>query len=233
MLGDRLCWLMVCLMRRETCGHGTPFTLRLPAAVTGALLTQVPGVPRRHEEVLLTGLVVAIASGATGADEPRHAVLIDVEGHGREEIIPDVDLSRTVGWFTNLYPVRLDFGSVDVEEAMAGGAALGRALKLIKEQLRAVPDHGLGYGLLRYLNPQTAAQLAGLRGRDLASTTGPLRGAGGDGLGQRCRGRCAWRRWRSGDAACSCAGGQCADARWPRRGHAKRQLDLGAGVDLG
>ena len=65
----------------------------------------------------------------------------------------DVDLSRTVGWFTSLFPVRLDPGALDLDEAMAGGAALGRALKIIKEQLRALPDNGLGYGLLRYLNP--------------------------------------------------------------------------------
>src|SRR5262249_48758589 len=68
-------------------------------------------------------------------------VVVDVEGHGREEVWSDIDLSRTVGWFTSLYPVRLDVGGVDVEEALAGGAGLGRALKLIKEQLRAVPGN--------------------------------------------------------------------------------------------
>ena len=57
--------------------------------------------------------------------------------------------------------MRRDPGALDVEEAMAGGGALGRALKSIKEQLRALPDNGLGYGVLRYLNPQTASQLAG------------------------------------------------------------------------
>src|SRR6185437_1507173 len=80
----------------------------------------------------------------------------------REEIFGDIDLTRTVGWFTSLYPVRLDPGPLDLEEALAGGAALGRALKAIKEQLRAVPGKGLGYGLLRYLNAGTAAELAGL-----------------------------------------------------------------------
>ena len=90
------------------------------------------------------------------------AVLIDLEGHGREEIFADVDLSRTLGWFTSLFPVRLDAGALDLAEALAGGPALGRALKIIKEQLHAVADHGLGYGLLRYLNAQTALQLAGL-----------------------------------------------------------------------
>ena len=66
-----------------------------------------------------------------------------------------------MGWFTSLFPVRLDPGALDVDDAMAGGGALGRALKSIKEQLRALPDNGLGYGVLRYLNPQTAAQLEG------------------------------------------------------------------------
>ena len=66
-----------------------------------------------------------------------------------------------MGWFTSLYPVRLDPGLFDLEEALSGGPALGRALKTIKEQLRAVPGKGLGYGLLRYLNDATATELAG------------------------------------------------------------------------
>ena len=77
---------------------------------------------------------------------------IDLEGHGREEIFPGVDLSRTVGWFTTpIFPVRLDLEGIDLQEAWGGGKALGRALKSIKEQLRAVPDGGIGYGMLRYL----------------------------------------------------------------------------------
>ena len=81
---------------------------------------------------------------------------------GARRFSPTFELSRTVGWFTSLYPVRLDPGPLDIEEAMAGGAALGRALKLIKEQLQAVPDHGLGFGLLRYLNAQTGTELRAL-----------------------------------------------------------------------
>ena len=132
-------------------------TLTLPASLTGPLLTRVPAAFHGGiNDVLLTGLVLAIADWCRrrgrGADHAGHAVLIDLEGHGREEIFADVDLSRTVGWFTSLYPVRLDAGGLDLDEAIAGGPALGRALKLIKEQLRALPDHGLGYGLLRYLN---------------------------------------------------------------------------------
>ena len=71
----------------------------------------------------------------------------------------DIDLSRTVGGLcTSLFPVRLDLCGADVEEALAGGPALGRALKIIKEQLRGVPTTGWGYGLLRYLNVQTGSQ---------------------------------------------------------------------------
>ena len=67
-----------------------------------------------------------------------------------------VDLSRTVGWFASLCPVHLDPGSVDLAEALSGGAALGQVLKQIKKQLRCLPDKGIGYSLLRYFNPATA-----------------------------------------------------------------------------
>ncbi len=78
---------------------------------------------------------------------------IDVEGHGRdEELAPDVDLSRTVGWFTTKYPVALTVGGLRWAQVVAGDAALGAVIKDAKEQLRALPD-GLTYGLLRYLNP--------------------------------------------------------------------------------
>ncbi|MFC6019995.1 condensation domain-containing protein, partial [Plantactinospora solaniradicis] len=89
-------------------------------------------------------------------------LLVDLEGHGRIPLADGVELSRTVGWFTNSYPVRLDPGAVNFTEVRAGGPAAGRAIKRIKELLRAVPGDGLGYGLLRYLNPDTAPQLANL-----------------------------------------------------------------------
>ena len=148
---------------RDSAGSAGQLMLTLPTALTGALLTRVPSVFHASiNDVLLTGLVVAVTHWC----QQRHrgsgtAVLIDVEGHGREEIFADVDLSRTVGWFTSLFPVRLDPGALDMAEALAGGPALGRTLKMIKEQLHAVGDHGLGHGLLRYLNAQTAVHLAG------------------------------------------------------------------------
>ena len=127
-------------------------------------------------------------------------VLLDLEGHGREEVFADVDLSRTVGWFTSLYPVRLDAGGLDLEEALAGGPALGRAVKTIKEQLRAVPDKGLGYGLLRYLNCETAsAACRACGGADrvqLSRTFGGPAGRTGPGPTRRCGWAAAIRRCR-------------------------------------
>ena len=121
-------------------------TVALPAALTSALLTRVPAAFHAGiDDLLLSALAIAIGEGREGP------LLIDLEGHGRES--ERFDLSRTVGWFTCLFPVRLDLGGVD-------RGNLGGALKRVKEQLRAVPGKGLGYGLLRYLNAETAPRLA-------------------------------------------------------------------------
>jgi non-ribosomal peptide synthase protein (TIGR01720 family) len=92
--------------------------------------------------------------------DPAGPVLVDVESHGRHS--DDLDLSRTVGWFTSVHPVRLDLGDIPAGEVAAGGEAAGAAVKRVKQQLRAVPGDGLGYGLLRYLNPDTCGALAAL-----------------------------------------------------------------------
>ena len=148
---------------RDLAAMAGQFTLTLPPAITELLSTRVPAAFHGGiNDVLLTGLAVALAQWCRRQGRGAGtSFLLNVEGHGREAIAPDVDLSRTVGWFTSIYPVRLDLGSLDVDEAMRGGPALARAFKLIKEQLRAVPNHGLGYGLLRYLNSQTGALLSG------------------------------------------------------------------------
>ncbi|MGX2997535.1 amino acid adenylation domain-containing protein [Streptomyces sp. JNUCC 64] len=106
-------------------------------------------------EVLLSTLV-----GAVGRWRPdASSVLVDVEGHGRDAI-GDVDLSRTVGWFTSVRPVRLDVTGIDLAEAVEGGRAAGEVLKTVKEQAQRVPGDGLGYELLRHLNPDTSGMLA-------------------------------------------------------------------------
>ncbi|MEU9871316.1 amino acid adenylation domain-containing protein [Actinomadura sp. NPDC048021] len=179
----------------DTFGTARHLTLDLPADVTGPLLTDVPAAFHgRANDVLLTGLALAVAEWRRerGASEDT-AVLIDLEGHGREEIVPGVDLSRTAGWFTSIYPVRLDAGLVEPADVREGGQAVGTALKRVKEQLREIPDNGIGYGLLRHLNPAAGERLRGrpqiafnYLGRSAAPEAtdwGPAGQADGDALG--------------------------------------------------
>ncbi|MGI9003166.1 MAG: amino acid adenylation domain-containing protein [Pseudonocardia sp.] len=140
-------------------------TVSLPTERTTPLLTAVPAAFHAGiNDVLLTALVLAVIDwrGRRGLDTSS-SVLLALEGHGREEQVGEnVDLSRTLGWFTSIFPVRLDPGPIDVAQALGGQAAAGQALKRIKEQLRTLPDHGVGYGLLRHLNPETGPVLARL-----------------------------------------------------------------------
>ncbi|WP_406074140.1 condensation domain-containing protein [Streptomyces virginiae] len=140
-------------------------TLTLGPDVTGPLLTTAPGlVNGTVNDVLLTALALAVlgrrGADGQGAGDEEGAVLVDVEGHGREDVVDGTDLSRTVGWFTTVFPVRLALGRPDLDEARAGGPAVGAALRLVKEELRAVPDKGIGFGLLRHLNSLTGPDLA-------------------------------------------------------------------------
>ncbi|WP_274599392.1 non-ribosomal peptide synthetase [Streptomyces sp. So13.3] len=146
---------------RDTVGRARDLTLSLPPDVTTSLLTTVPAAFHAGvNDVLLTALALAVAQWRRRHARGRHTeLLVDVEGHGREEIIEDTDLSRTVGWFTSLYPVRIDPGALGWEEVADGGPALGQALKRVKEQLRSLPDKGVGFGLLRHLNPSTGSEL--------------------------------------------------------------------------
>ncbi|AIG79243.1 Hypothetical protein AJAP_32145 [Amycolatopsis japonica] len=129
----------------------------VPAAETSVLVGRAPVVFHCGvHEVLLAGLAGAVARWSE-----TDSVLVDVEGHGRHPA-EGMDLSRTVGWFTSTHPVRLDVSGIDLAGVLAGDAAAGTLLKVVKEQSRAVPGDGLGYGLLRYLNAETALSLAEL-----------------------------------------------------------------------
>ncbi|WP_447980433.1 amino acid adenylation domain-containing protein [Candidatus Nitrospira bockiana] len=111
---------------------------------TRALLQDAAHAYRmRVDEVLLTALAQTLVRWTGDA-----RVLIEVEGHGREELSEEIDVSRTVGWFTTLHPVGLDVSSE---------AGPDEALKKVKEQIRRVPRGGIGYGLLRYLSDSEAA----------------------------------------------------------------------------
>ncbi|MEU1948118.1 amino acid adenylation domain-containing protein [Streptomyces sp. NPDC020125] len=121
-------------------------TVRLGAEETRLLLQEVPGAYRtRVNDVLLCALGRVLARW-TGRDR----VAVALEGHGREEIFEGVDLSRTVGWFTSMYPVVLE---------TPAGRGLERTLKTVKERLRAIPGNGLGYGALRHLSGAAASGL--------------------------------------------------------------------------
>ncbi|WEJ03430.1 amino acid adenylation domain-containing protein [Pseudomonas sp. FJ2-5-13] len=120
----------------------------LDATYTRRLLHDAPSAYRTQiNDLLLTALARVITRWSGEA-----SMLIRLEGHGREDLFDDIDLTRTVGWFTSLYPVQL-----------VPADSLAASLKRIKEQLRAVPDKGLGFGALRYLgNAATQQALAAL-----------------------------------------------------------------------
>ena len=104
--------------------------------LTEQLLTEVPQAYRTQiNDILLTALARTLC-----AWDGRDSVLVELEGHGREEIEDGVDVSRSVGWFTALFPVRL-----------TPGERIDASIKAVKEQLRAIPNKGIGYGVLRYL----------------------------------------------------------------------------------
>ncbi len=132
-------------------------TVDISPSATRNLLTTVPAA---FHAGVNDGLLTAVALASIGWRRRRGmdtaAALITLEGHGREEgVVPGADLARTVGWFTTLYPVRVDLGAIDVDDALAGGADAGRALKAVKEYVRAIPDHGIGFGMLRYLSGES------------------------------------------------------------------------------
>jgi amino acid adenylation domain-containing protein/non-ribosomal peptide synthase protein (TIGR01720 family) len=150
-------------------GRSATLMVALSATETSDLLRRVPEAYRtRVDDVLLTALSRVLCRWAGRSD-----ISIALEGHGREPAAlrgaEDIDLSRTVGWFTSLYPVRL------CPELGDSTASLGRALQGVKEQLRAVPGHGLGYGVLQQL---AAAELPRVSFNYLGQVDQTLLGSG-------------------------------------------------------
>ncbi|HAL67373.1 MAG TPA: non-ribosomal peptide synthetase, partial [Pseudomonas sp.] len=124
-------------------GDAHTVQVELDPALTRQLLQQAPAAYRTQvNDLLLTALARVICQW-TG----EQAALIELEGHGRETLFDDVDLTRTVGWFTSLFPVKL---------SVAG--PVGDTIKQVKEHLRAIPDKGLGFGVLRYLGDAATRQ---------------------------------------------------------------------------
>ncbi|KQM52147.1 non-ribosomal peptide synthetase, partial [Pseudomonas sp. Leaf15] len=122
---------------------GSKLEIRLSAEHTRQLLQDAPAAYRTQvNDLLLTALARVVSRWS---EQP--VALIQLEGHGREDLFDTLDLSRTVGWFTSLFPVRLH-----------ADGELSAAIKSVKEQLRAVPHKGIGYGLLRYLGTPDARE---------------------------------------------------------------------------
>ncbi|MEU3554353.1 non-ribosomal peptide synthetase [Streptomyces fragilis] len=144
---------------RQSCA----LSATLPPGRTLPLLTEVGAAFHCGvEPVLLTGLALAVEEWNRRRGRPPgpNGLTVDLESHGRPDL-PGTDLSRTVGWLTALYPVRLPPTDCSWSDVRSAGTALGHALKQVKEALRAVPDRGVGYGILRHLDPVARPVLDG------------------------------------------------------------------------
>ncbi|MEW1639118.1 amino acid adenylation domain-containing protein [Streptomyces sp. NPDC093801] len=133
---------------RDDVAAGTD-TVRVtvPADVTADLLGPLPSAYRAGtEDGLITALALALARLRETRGLPGGPVPVRLEGRDRaEHVVPGADLSRTVGWLTAEFPARLDVSGIDLADAFDGGPAAGRALKAVKEQVRAVAGHGVGH----------------------------------------------------------------------------------------
>jgi amino acid adenylation domain-containing protein/non-ribosomal peptide synthase protein (TIGR01720 family) len=124
---------------KNTLGSTEHFEVSLSKDLSRALLTEVPKAYRTQiNDILLTALLNSLGKWSKLNDFE-----IAMEGHGREDLFNNVDISRTVGWFTSTFPLRLSY--IDDEE-------IGASILRVKNHLRAIPQNGITYGLLRYLN---------------------------------------------------------------------------------
>lgn len=132
-------------------------TVSLGPEETGRLLKKIPYQWKAHiNDLLLTALSAALSRWVKSSK-----ILIDLEGHGREEIFPNTDVSRTVGWFTSIYPVPLSAEAQDNPDDR---------LRSVKTALREIPRNGIGFGILRYLSNDSRIEqeLAKIPGREIA-----------------------------------------------------------------
>ncbi|MEL6928913.1 MAG: amino acid adenylation domain-containing protein [Cyanobacteria bacterium J06600_6] len=121
-----------------TVAESQVMAIALSEEETRQLLTEVSNVYQTQiNDILLTAL---IQTWRTLYD--KNSLLIELESHGREDIFNDIDISRTVGWFTTIYPLVLNLNTTDI----------ATNIKSVKEQVRSIPNKGISYGILRYLN---------------------------------------------------------------------------------
>lgn len=131
----------------NTVARSRKYNAVLDEEVTQQLLHEMPAVfATQINDVLLTAVAAAIGSWS-GVDSIR----IDVEGHGRESLFDNIDVSRTVGWFTTISPVSIP---------VATSETLISALKQVKELMRIRPRHGIGYGMLHFTDTNSELSMA-------------------------------------------------------------------------
>ncbi|HYD78841.1 MAG TPA: non-ribosomal peptide synthase/polyketide synthase [Paucimonas sp.] len=126
-------------------GTAQRIEIHLSAERTRQLLQDAPSAYRTRINDLLLAALAETLCDWSGAD---HA-LIELEGHGREDLFDGIDLSRSVGWFTSRFPVCLSISA-------GPQADLGATIKTVKEQLRAIPNKGIGWGVLETLEDEEA-----------------------------------------------------------------------------
>jgi mycobactin peptide synthetase MbtF len=142
-------------------------TLRVSRVVTPAQVTEsvLAAVTREAgvREFLLAATTMAVASWRREREQdPAAGNLVALEGHGRADAVLDTDTTNTVGWFTSAYPVRLGAGAaaVDIERAERDPAAARGLVESVVGHLAAIPNEGLDYGLLRYVDRAPELQYA-------------------------------------------------------------------------
>ncbi|MFI5715543.1 amino acid adenylation domain-containing protein [Nocardia sp. NPDC051750] len=193
------------------------FAAEVPPGVAGRLLTEVPIRYRAGvDEALVAALALALRNWRARRGVECTVARIQLEGSGRAAaVVPGADFTRTVGRFTTEYPVALDLSDIDADAALRGGADTGALVRSVQEQLGAVPDQGIGFGLLRL--PVTGAIAEELDGVPAQ-------------IGFRCRGPIPAGEVtaRPGDTAWSPVGDPGAEAEFDRRMPVQLVIDIDA-----
>ena len=139
----------------------THLDIALPADTTSHLLERVHGeLAASVNDVLVAAFALTIARWRVARGEELPSVVrFDMEGHGRESDTDDLDLTRTLGWFTSMYPVSIPLGAGMADHSMSDPAQHAALVANVRDYLNRIPRKGMGYGVLRYLNPGSAVRL--------------------------------------------------------------------------
>ena len=144
---------------KSTEGTAHTHTVALDSSATHSLLKKVSRAYNTQiNDILLTALAKSLYTWTechpTEEAEENQAsktvdLRIDLEAHGREQLSSNIDISRTVGWFTSVHPIHLSWNQTN---------SIKQTIQALKEQLRQIPDKGIGFGILRYLSDESTQQ---------------------------------------------------------------------------